>query len=294
MSEPPRRLQQCSGRSSSPTSSDRTERQAAAGDRPGRTRIEPPRHRSRCTGVTGRASKRRAGHALREPLARFAARRHRHATAIGPRPTPRLLAWEGIVDANRARPADVAPARRNSGPCGDPSPVGGPPRSEADSRGRCGDPPPKDPDAGVPVCLSHHRVRCLGHVGEILLGKRHCPVIERDRTRHLRSPLPDRTIDHIGIRFGSRRPGVLRRISRPYCGLHAWFELETDKPPWASRRARLAVALLQASNRHLLTPQPVSLPTCCSAHEGRVVRGDRDDHHPLRNGPSAARAGADG
>jgi hypothetical protein len=32
-------------------------------------------------------------------------------------------------------------------------------------------------------------VRCLGHVGEILLGKRHCAVIERDQIpRHLTTP----------------------------------------------------------------------------------------------------------
>src|SRR4026209_387902 len=49
-------------------------------------------------------------------------------------------------------------------------------------------PPAEHPNAGVP-CLLHHRVCSLGYVGEILLGKRHCAVIERDQIpRHLTTP----------------------------------------------------------------------------------------------------------
>ncbi len=56
-------------------------------------------------------------------------------------------------------------------------------------------------------CL-HHRVRCLGHVGEILLGKRHCAVIERDQIpRHLTTPFPAACSGRISPSCGHPRNG---------------------------------------------------------------------------------------
>ena len=46
----------------------------------------------------------------------------------------------------------------------------------------------EDPDAGV-LGLLNHRVRSLGHVGQLLLGEGHRAVIERDQvSRHLMTP----------------------------------------------------------------------------------------------------------
>src|SRR5688572_15699796 len=65
-------------------------------------------------------------------------------------------------------------------------------------------PAAEHPNAGV-LCRLRHRVRRLGHLGEILRGKRHGAVIERDQIpRHLTTPFSEACSVRISPSTGTR------------------------------------------------------------------------------------------
>ncbi len=103
-------------------------------------------------------------------------------------------------------------------------------------------PAAEHPYAGV-LGLPDHRVRSVGHVGQLLLGEGHRAIIERDQIpRHLITPLSAACSDRISL---------LRTDPRA---------VETDKPPMTHRlrqdpASRLQVPIASAG------PVPVARKT---------------------------------
>ena len=96
-------------------------------------------------------------------------------------------------------------------------------------------PAAEHPDAGV-LCLVHHRVRCLGHVGKVLLGKRHRPVIERDQIpRHLTTPFSAACSGRISPCYRHSRIGDRQTTENSSVGPDPASRLRASSRHWRSR-----------------------------------------------------------